>query len=648
MFFEARVGQTTQKKRFDLSPCCHCHSLLQTGISARRAEGRLWRSPSSPNPDADNAGKSTFGALDPVPQKLWLSNQISPFARVRLDTVRDAHASSEFASFLTLKYRLCISDFFIQVHEPRGRFVKTIKVYASTRVVENVAQLKSGHKWQEVATIPLSQGVARATSTLEKPILASNLKIEYWDFYERPGGSRSADGTLLIHCPRCTRVVSNAHGVCGNCGEVAFQCRKCRHINYDRLDAFLCVECGYCASGSFAFELNAGIASNATAISNEQELALAQRQLEISARLYDDMRMCFKEQFSLALRGDKKNADTVGRFPTEELRLAYAQDTQTEFPQAAIDMTPEAVGKQGSVVKAVARPSTVSFLSSEASDNYRSVLMLSRLSPAPAESGRRRSRDIISRHVGRDLQVDDDESDLIGLLESTDSLARVPGLDPTDPLSRLLASVQSRREQIPDTRHRSDGSTTPETRGSKGKSSKVILEVCDRLHVILREAERETYDLQRRIAAWKCLHEGDHIDRGKSDEGLRPYVPSHCWACAGSLAGHLLLLWIRLLQADPDSVQVTDSTVRSLLQDDPGAPESLLECKRLAVSEVALKSQRGASLILDALRLKLRANQDVNAAEILGQIVSGLKGKSYLREQFISLAKEQLEAHYCS
>ena len=61
-------------------------------------------------------------------------------------------------------------------------------------------------------------------------------------------------------------VVTNAHGVCGNCGEVAFQCRKCRHINYDRLDAFLCVECGYCASGSFSFELTAGVATNAVAI----------------------------------------------------------------------------------------------------------------------------------------------------------------------------------------------------------------------------------------------------------------------------------------------------------------------------------------------------------------------------------------------
>jgi hypothetical protein len=30
------------------------------------------------------------------------------------------------------------------------------------------------------------------------------------------------------------------------CGENAHQCRQCRNINYDRPDAFLCIECGYC------------------------------------------------------------------------------------------------------------------------------------------------------------------------------------------------------------------------------------------------------------------------------------------------------------------------------------------------------------------------------------------------------------------
>ena len=69
---------------------------------------------------------------------------------------------------------------------------------------------------------------------------------------------------IIFHC-----ISFLFEGVCGNCGEVAFQCRKCRHINYDRLDAFLCVECGYCTAGGFCYEITAGIALNAIAILNE-------------------------------------------------------------------------------------------------------------------------------------------------------------------------------------------------------------------------------------------------------------------------------------------------------------------------------------------------------------------------------------------
>ncbi|KAL7580234.1 hypothetical protein ACA910_012974 [Epithemia clementina (nom. ined.)] len=647
LFFETRSGQTTQKKRFDLSPCFYCHCSQQTGApGGKRPDGRACRNAGTVNADGENvvasSSKSVFGSVEAAAQKTWLSNQVSPFVRGRLESIRDAHASSEFALYLTLKYRLALSDISVEVQDLRTRFVKTIKVYASTRVVDNVVELKSGHKWQEVATLSLSQGGTRANCSLDKPVLAANLKIEYCDFFDRPGGSRASDGTLLIHCPRCARVVNNAHGVCGNCGEVAFQCRKCRHINYDRLDAFLCVECGYCASGSFVFEINAGIASNAAAIRSEQDYRRAQRQLELSTRLYSDILRCFRDQYVLAVRGPTINVDTASMFPTEELRVAYGRDTQVELPQGALDMTPEVIGKQGSVVKAVARPS----ISSEPVDHYRSVLLLARSSPSIAGSSRRRSRDIIIRHVGRDLQVDDEESDLIGLLESTDSFGRVSGLDPTDPLSRLLASVQSRREQNLESRSRKEKSSEPP--GSSGKSAKVILEVCDKLHVLLREAERETYQLKRRIGAWQCLHEGRHLDSVSSEAASQSFVPSHCWACAGSLAGHLLLLWVRLFQADPYNIPVKESTVRLLLQDDLGTPKSLLECKRLAVSEVALKSEKGASLILDMLRLRLRASQDVNAAEMLGQIVAAAHGNSALRERFVCLAKEQLEANYCT
>jgi len=41
-----------------------------------------------------------------------------------------------------------------------------------------------------------------------------------------------------LHCPRCSRLVTDAHGVCGYCRENAYQCRSCRNINYERRDPF--------------------------------------------------------------------------------------------------------------------------------------------------------------------------------------------------------------------------------------------------------------------------------------------------------------------------------------------------------------------------------------------------------------------------
>jgi hypothetical protein len=46
-------------------------------------------------------------------------------------------------------------------------------------------------------------------------------------------------------CPRCTRHVTDRHGVCAQCHENVHQCRRCRNINYEHTDAFLCNECGH-------------------------------------------------------------------------------------------------------------------------------------------------------------------------------------------------------------------------------------------------------------------------------------------------------------------------------------------------------------------------------------------------------------------
>jgi E3 ubiquitin-protein ligase UBR4 len=66
------------------------------------------------------------------------------------------------------------------------------------------------------------------------PIVASNLMIEYEDFYETVTSLPES-----LQCPRCSANVNANPGVCNNCGEHVFQCHKCRAIHYDEKVSYL-------------------------------------------------------------------------------------------------------------------------------------------------------------------------------------------------------------------------------------------------------------------------------------------------------------------------------------------------------------------------------------------------------------------------
>merc|ERR1712130_399192 len=57
----------------------------------------------------------------------------------------------------------------------------------------------------------------------------------------------------------------------GNCGENVFQCRKCRHINYENQKGFLCNSCGYCRFATFLIQITAKHSFNVDQIKNEDD-----------------------------------------------------------------------------------------------------------------------------------------------------------------------------------------------------------------------------------------------------------------------------------------------------------------------------------------------------------------------------------------
>jgi hypothetical protein len=429
---------------------------------------------------------------------------------------------------------------------------------------------------------------------------------------------------------------------------VAFQCRKCRHINYDRLDAFLCVECGYCASGNFSLELTAGVASNAVAIANDEDYSRIVKILGATTSMHDDLKNALKQRI-LGVSAPKKSIPNDDFDTLFNPALKHAFLGLPPIPGKTKDMHDEGsavehVDKQGSVVKFVARPESSSAInrSAVAVDRSRSLLRLARQirSESGSSSDRRRSSDVIIRHLGRGLAIDhlDDETDLIGLLEGGSML------DSSDSLSRVMASVQSRRRGESG-RTGGVGDRAPD--GTSASSRKVetpreVLADCERLYLLLREAEREAYELNRRVAAWRRLESDTLADVGSLVPMPIVFCPSHCSVCASPVALQLLVLWLRLFQARPQEVRVDTEFLCLLLEDLPSSSKALFDFKRQVVQEIATKSEDGAKLVLTELRKRLRATRHVGCSEILGKILE-VDGFS-TAEEYAKLAMDVLSA----
>lgn len=127
--------------------------------------------------------------------------------------------------------------------------LRSINVYISNKAVTDVAELRGRTAmWTKVATILPSPDQVEWWADLALPVTAINLMFEFVTSTDVAAGER-------MLCPRCNRAVTDRHGVCRHCRENAFQCRLCRNINYEKLDAFLCNECGYCKHARFDWSL---------------------------------------------------------------------------------------------------------------------------------------------------------------------------------------------------------------------------------------------------------------------------------------------------------------------------------------------------------------------------------------------------------
>jgi len=213
-----------------------------------------------------------------------------PYSTIKLGSIKVDSRFTTTTQIVKLIGSQTIQRFSLRISDiKRSKMVKTISVYYNNRSVQSVVELKNKTGiWnlaRKYALLP-SQTDVKIEFTL--PIVACNLMIEFSDFYENFQASSET-----LQCPRCSTSVPANPGVCSNCGENVFQCHKCRAINYDEKDPFLCISCGFCKYARFDISLTAKPTCSVDPIENEDDrkktVATISHLLEKADRVYKNL-----------------------------------------------------------------------------------------------------------------------------------------------------------------------------------------------------------------------------------------------------------------------------------------------------------------------------------------------------------------------
>ncbi|CAH2989845.1 unnamed protein product [Chilo suppressalis] len=199
---------------------------------------------------------------------LVCNNPEVPMATIKLPTIKIDSKFTTTTQIVKLVNSHMISRISLRIGDiKRSKMVRTINFYYNNRTVQAVQELKNKPgMWHKAKRVQLQSGQSEVRVDFPLPIVACNLMMEYADFYE----NQQATGESL-QCPRCSQSVPANPGVCANCGENVFQCHKCRAINYDEKDPFLCHACGFCKYAKFDYTLTARPCCAVDTIENDEE-----------------------------------------------------------------------------------------------------------------------------------------------------------------------------------------------------------------------------------------------------------------------------------------------------------------------------------------------------------------------------------------
>lgn len=211
------------------------------------------------------------------------------FTNIKLSAVKIDSKFTTNTQIVKLVGSHTISKISLRVADlKRTKMVKTINIYYNNKIVQAVIELKNRTtQWNKAKRVTLESGQTEVKIEFPLPIVACNLMIEYHEFYENMQANSEN-----LQCPRCSATVPANPGVCSNCGENAFQCHKCRAINYDEKDPFLCHACGFCKYAKFDYVITARPCCTVDAITNDEERA---KSISTINSQLDKAQLCYRQ-----------------------------------------------------------------------------------------------------------------------------------------------------------------------------------------------------------------------------------------------------------------------------------------------------------------------------------------------------------------
>jgi len=227
--------------------------------------------------------KEFLYCLEEVPCNVCISDIGQPFALSKINDIKEDSKFTDSCYLYKLSNSYSIQKLTVRYDLAEPKYMKTINIYVSNAKDTDLMDLRGNWgAWKKTASQNLKPKARIAIFDFPIPITTSLLMIEFIpstisqdSVLNNSNSYRGIDMMISsgenVLCPRCMRMNPSMHGICTGCGENIMQCPHCHSMNYDKMDSFICNECGHTRFGKIDISISARLGFATQKIANEKE-----------------------------------------------------------------------------------------------------------------------------------------------------------------------------------------------------------------------------------------------------------------------------------------------------------------------------------------------------------------------------------------